>query len=60
MAFANDWQWMFGLPILAGIVARIAPATDEITLHADKTINAFLVAAIGVGITFALRFCTGC
>lgn len=50
-AFANDWQWLFGIPILAGLFSYIR-GTATVTFFSNAIIDGIVVAAIVFAITW--------
>jgi hypothetical protein len=61
-AFANDWTWLFGIPILAGLLAYFHGAQDTYQMTftgndiADGVIAAFVAFLMTWCIAFAVRF----
>jgi hypothetical protein len=59
-AFANDWQWMFGIPVVSAVLAVIAarkgiPVTELTT--GNLIVDAFVIAIAAFIITWVVAFC---
>jgi hypothetical protein len=56
-SFANDWQWMLGTPVAAGIAAFVAGKIGVTTLTTGNPIlDAFLVALAAFVLTWLIAF----
>jgi hypothetical protein len=62
MAFANDWQWLFGIPLFAGVITGLvgAQTARQMTITgnaiADGVIAAFAAFVLTWALAFAVRF----
>jgi hypothetical protein len=59
--FANDWQWMFGIPVVSGVLGYIASrkgvAVIELTTG-NLILDGFAVAFAAFIVTWVIAFCT--
>ncbi len=53
--FANDWQWLFGVPVLAGFLVMLT-GEPEIKFIEHTILNGMLAAATVFALTFGIRF----
>lgn len=57
VAFANDWQWLFGIPVISGLAGYVAAHLGKVELSTDHPILDGLLAAVGAFIiTLAIAF----
>lgn len=54
--FANDWQWLFGIPTLAGLFVYVRGKPD-VSFSGNIILDGVIAAAIVFAITFISRFC---
>ncbi len=59
-AFANDWQWMFGIPAVTGLLVYVASvkgiAVTDLTTG-NLVLDAFLIAFAAFLVTWVVAFC---
>jgi hypothetical protein len=57
-SFANSWQWIFGIPVVSGIVGYIAVRTGRTEVSTGFPIlDGFLVALGAFVVTWVVAFC---
>lgn len=54
--FANDWNWLFGTPILAFAIYFLSAGNPEMRFFENAILNVLAAATIAFCITFAIKF----
>lgn len=55
-AFANDWQWMFGIPIFLGLLSYFSTEKIEVIVRDHPILSSVLVALGAFVITWLIAF----